>query len=87
MSVVNSRETTQPFKDYTLREEEIENRKKSNEAFAKQKIPKRLRGGPIELVQTIRKAHSKIAYVELLKHYCPKPVGIISISEEFAHSI
>jgi telomerase reverse transcriptase len=86
-SVVDSRETTQPFKDYTLREQEIEDKRKSDKSFAKQKIPKRLRGGSTELVEAIRKAHSKIAYIELLRHYCPLPVSIIRISANLVRSL
>ncbi|EEA24977.1 Telomerase reverse transcriptase [Talaromyces marneffei ATCC 18224] len=73
-SVVDSRETVQPFKDYTLREEEIARSKVGQGSLFQQvrpKIPKRLRGGPLHLVQRLQK-HSQIcSYTELLRHYCP----------------
>src|ERR1700761_5801243 len=74
-SCVDSRETTQPFKDYTLREQEIDQQVKKQKPSSKSKIPKRLRGAPIEIVQSIRKAHSKLSYIELLRHYCPTPLN------------
>jgi telomerase reverse transcriptase len=70
-SVVDSRETTQPLKDYTLREHEIS----TNASQYSSHLPKRLRGGPIELVRKMRKAHSKLPYVELLRYYCPARVS------------
>ncbi|EED18804.1 telomerase reverse transcriptase, putative [Talaromyces stipitatus ATCC 10500] len=73
-SVVDSRETVQPFKDYTLREEEIARLKVaqgSRYALVRPKIPKRLRGGPLQLVQKLQKRNQTCAYTELLRHYCP----------------
>ncbi|KAJ5683012.1 hypothetical protein N7462_006177 [Penicillium macrosclerotiorum] len=35
------------------------------------KIPKRLRGRAMELVQRLRVRHARCSYWELLKHYCP----------------
>jgi telomerase reverse transcriptase len=69
-STVDTRETTQAFKDYTLREQEItltDERSKRNAKF----LPKRLRGGPIEVVEEMRKRHAKLSYIELLRKYCP----------------
>jgi telomerase reverse transcriptase len=76
---IDYRETTQPFKDYTLREAEI----KTTLAASKTKstvsksatpirhsVPKRLGGKPMQLVSEIRKRHQKCSYVELLRHYC-----------------
>ena len=70
-----------PFKDYTLREKEIHNAmcrelpeaKRTPEQVLrwKQRVPKRLRGTVVELVNRLRKLHKKCAYVELLRHYCP----------------
>jgi telomerase reverse transcriptase len=70
-SSVDPKETTQPFKDYTMREREIDQKSNKQKPNSKQKVPKRLRGAPIELIQAMRKAHSQISYVELLRHYCP----------------
>lgn len=84
-STVDSRETVQPFKDYTLREQEIAfaARQKqakvgmaaANEGQSKDKLPKRLRGLPVELVKKMQKRHARCPYHELLKHYCPVDVG------------
>jgi telomerase reverse transcriptase len=65
---VDPRETVQPFKDYTLREDEI-HAKFSSEASIK--IPKRLRGKALELVQKLQIRHSRCPYKILLEHYCP----------------
>lgn len=80
-SVVDRRETTMPFKDYTLREKEIHNAmccevpeaKRTPETVLrwKQRVPKRLRGTVVELVRRLRKLHHKCSYTELLRHYCP----------------
>lgn len=66
-SHVDSRETVQPFKDYTLREEEIKSKYKSG----KIKIPKRLRGETIAMVRKLQILHSRCPYQKLLEHYCP----------------
>jgi hypothetical protein len=76
-----------PFKDYTLREKEIQqlmspltsNSTLSKEEIAKQTlhVPKRLRGGPVALVNKLRKLHQKCTYMELLRHYCPVEVTMI----------
>lgn len=65
---VDSRETVQPFKDYTLREDEIHT-KFSSEASIK--IPKRLRGKASELVHKLQIRHSRCPYKILLEYYCP----------------
>lgn len=72
-SVVDSRETTQPFKDYTLREDEIN--KKYNPSNVK--LPKRLRGKTVDLVQKLRIYHSRCSYKELLDYYCPVIFSIL----------
>ncbi|RDW68574.1 hypothetical protein BP5796_09231 [Coleophoma crateriformis] len=66
-SQVDSRETVQPFKDYTLREEEI----KSKYIIGYIKLPKRLRGETVKLVQKLQVLHSRCPYQRLLEHYCP----------------
>ncbi|KAI9697650.1 MAG: hypothetical protein M1836_004600 [Candelina mexicana] len=79
-SRVDTRETVQPFKDYTLREQEIarslnpsanirqELTKKTIEP--KVKVPRRLRGEVVRLVGKLQRLHSRCSYTELLKHYC-----------------
>ncbi|KAI2147442.1 Telomerase reverse transcriptase [Ophidiomyces ophidiicola] len=64
-SAVDPKTTVQPFKDYTLREDEIAAQQNPN------KLPKRLRGLPLRLVQKLQKRHQRCSYVELLKYYCP----------------
>ncbi|PGG99055.1 telomerase reverse transcriptase [Blastomyces parvus] len=79
-SIVNSKETIQPFKDYTLREEEIarcrdqRNRPlKAPETTSEieEKVPKRLRGDLFVLIQKLQKRHQRCPYAELLRYYCP----------------
>ena len=82
-SAVDPSETAQPFKDYTLREQEISqverrtllklNSDKIDPRNAKQHLPKRLRGSAFNLVRKLQKLHSQCSYHELFKHYCPKP--------------
>jgi telomerase reverse transcriptase len=64
-STVNKKETTYQLKDYTLRETEISRDCKSF------KVPKRLRGSLLHVLQTIRRNHSRLSYVQLLNHHCP----------------
>ncbi|KAE8444198.1 hypothetical protein EG329_000795 [Mollisiaceae sp. DMI_Dod_QoI] len=61
-------QTMQPFKDYTLRDDEIVDK------FPGQpmpKIPKRLRGRTVELVRRLQVNHKRCPYKILLDHYCP----------------
>lgn len=74
-SSVDPFETTQPFKDYTLREDEIEGMFGQREG----KVPKRLRGKTIELVRKLQILHSRCSYDKLLNYYCPASVSIITI--------
>lgn len=74
-----------PFKDYTLREQEIHQRMckdlgiNSTDAEAikrwKSRVPKRLRGAPLGLIERLRTLHHRCSYAELLRHYCPIEVG------------
>lgn len=66
-STTDPRATTQPFKDYTFREAEINGKQEANA----NKIPKRLRGELVRLVQNLQKRHQRCAYAELIKYYCP----------------
>ena len=77
-STVDTRETAQPFKDYTMRDQEISqkdrwsNRKASTN---RSHLPRRLRGTIFDLVRKMQKIHSRCAYSELLRHYCPLNAG------------
>ncbi|OAX77776.1 hypothetical protein ACJ72_07921, partial [Emergomyces africanus] len=79
-SCVNPKETIQKFKDYTLREDEIARRRKQNHGLRKgpetpveipEKVPKRLRGDLVGLIQKLQKRHQQCPYAELLRYYCP----------------
>jgi telomerase reverse transcriptase len=73
-----------PFKDYTLRDKEIHQsmcrdlKDKSSvaEAVAKwnARVPKRLRGATMTLVDRLRTLNYRCSYTELLRHYCPVKV-------------
>lgn len=68
-STIDRKETVQSFKDYTYREDDpewVDHRKAG-------RLPRRLRGGPFELVQKLRRRHSRSSYHQLLSHYCPIP--------------
>ena len=67
-SQVDSRETVQPFKDYTLREDEI-NAKYPSPAMIK--VPKRLRGNAVRLIEKLQKQHGRCPYKQLIEYYCP----------------
>ena len=69
------RQTTQPAKDYTFREEEF--RGLSDEQLCK--LPKRLRGRPLDLIRRMRKRHRSCALTQLLAHYCPVTVNTCAI--------
>ncbi|KAI9650201.1 Telomerase reverse transcriptase [Ciborinia camelliae] len=66
-SEVDSRETVQPFKDYTIREEEIDSKYPEEKAI---KVPKRFRGKPKDLVRKLHLLHSRCSYNKLLDYYC-----------------
>lgn len=80
-STVDYGESAMPFKDYTLREQEIHHSmcralgEKSTEPDAVDKwrrhVPKRLRGTTMELVEKMRILNKRCSYIELLRHYCP----------------
>lgn len=84
---VDSRETVQPFKDYTLREQEIAQagRQNINHGTDRQHfvltngemhIPKRLRGSSMTLVRKLQLLHSRCSYDKMLKYYCPIKVSL-----------
>jgi telomerase reverse transcriptase len=71
-SNVDSRQTVQPFKDYTLREDEITKKYPvSAKAPKVPKIPKRLRGKLVQLVQKLQIRHRRCPYKKILEYYCP----------------
>lgn len=73
-SLVDRRQTAQQFMDYTLREEEINQKFPKEDAQGKPHkvhIPKRLRGETQHLVQRLMVLHGRCSYSELLQHYCP----------------
>lgn len=78
-STIDSKETAQRFKDYTLREHEIAERKSSqagrvvdlaNETQTA-KVPTRLQCGPQTLVRKMLRNHHSCSYTQLLRYYCP----------------
>jgi hypothetical protein len=77
-SAVDPRETAQRFKDYTIREDEIISI--HGPQTAKQRMPKRLRGQAMELVEKLRILHSRCPYTELLNYCCPLSVRNHAIS-------
>lgn len=84
-SEVDNRETVQPFKDYTLREEEIDSKYPDAKAI---KTPKRLRGKARDLVKKFQILHSRCSYNSLLEYYCPVSlrIGILRLLLTFAES-
>ncbi len=84
-SKTDQRETAMPFKDYTLREKEIhqsmcrELGDKVHDAGQvarwKLRVPKRLRGEPVHLIEKLRILNQRCSYTEMLRHYCPVEVG------------
>lgn len=73
-SMVDPRETAQPFKDYTMREEELQRREHNVPAARRDKIPKRLRGTLSQLISKMQRLHKRCSYKELLEHYCSTTV-------------
>lgn len=68
-SLLDTRESGQPFKDYTVREEEIQARLGKE---PKIKVPKRLRGEALRLVQRLQVLHQRCPYDALLKYHCTR---------------
>ncbi|KAI9715739.1 MAG: hypothetical protein M1812_005737 [Candelaria pacifica] len=78
-SKVDTRETVQPYKDYTLREEEIARSQRTANVKqklikepikSKAKVPRRLRGEVVLLISKLQRLHNRCPYNELLKYYC-----------------
>ena len=69
-STTDSRETAQPFKDYTLRDQEIQQQESRTSSKDLHRIPKRLRGELITLVGKLQTLSARCPYTQLLRHYC-----------------
>lgn len=83
-SVTDNRQTVQPFKDYTMREDEIAQARRDGDSESQcLKIPKRLRGKAVDLVQKLQNRNRRCSYVELLRYYCPCEVRLAV----FAHAV
>jgi telomerase reverse transcriptase len=81
---IDMKNSAQPFKDYTLREQEIRSASiKSN----KRSLPKRLRGECETLVSHLHTRHQRCAYSALLQYYCPNRWSQYSSAENEGHSI
>jgi telomerase reverse transcriptase len=95
-SKVDRRETAMPFKDYTLRDKEIhqsmcmdlKDKSSDVEAVAKwnARVPKRLRGATMTLVDRLRTLNHRCSYTELLRHYCPVKVRGVHCFGKQVHS-
>ncbi|KAJ4338970.1 Telomerase reverse transcriptase [Ascochyta clinopodiicola] len=80
-SKVDARETAMPLKDYTLREKEIHQsmcrdlgdkiHKADEVAKWKLRVPKRLRGDLVLMIEKLRILNQRCSYTEMLRHYCP----------------
>ncbi|CAJ2501650.1 Uu.00g045030.m01.CDS01 [Anthostomella pinea] len=71
-SKVDLKETSQRLKDYTLREDEINEKfGRLGDADVRVRIPKRLRGNVSDLVQKLQILHQRCSYSKLLQHHCP----------------
>ena len=75
-SNVDVKDTTQPFQDYTDREEDIARSKFSSGqrpdlSVKPSHLPKRLRGEALNLVYRIRRRHVQCPYHALLQKHCP----------------
>ena len=68
-SQIDRRQTVQPYKDYTFREDELNRLSKKKIV----RVPKRLRGSILKLIRGVRTAHKRCPYSQLLLYYCPMP--------------
>jgi telomerase reverse transcriptase len=77
-SATDLQDTSQPFRDYTSREQEIKRNRLKREDRPEQpslpadKIPRRLRGSCFRLVERMRKRHNRCSLPVLLDYYCPR---------------
>jgi len=81
-SSIDPKDTSQPFKDYALRDREIAqselrrrqaraNNQHNSSETKPSHLPKRLRGEAFDLIGRFRKKHLNCPYHALLQHYCP----------------
>lgn len=80
-SAVDPAETSQPFKDYTVREVEISGRAKGAPAS----VPRRVRGA-ISIAEKIRRNHDTCSYSQLLRHHCATTSPPLSFQEQLVSS-
>jgi telomerase reverse transcriptase len=81
---IDMKNSAQPLKDYTLREQEI----KSASMKSKQRsLPKRLRGECETLVSHLQTRHERCAYSALLNYYCPDQGSQDRSADNEGHSI
>lgn len=76
-SFVDFRETVHPFKDYTLREDEIRRLPPNHKGASTTRIPRRLRGSLVGLVQKLQKLHERCPYGQMIAYYCPPNVRTV----------
>lgn len=92
-SLADLRDTSQPFMDYTSREQEIARSRARRKyrpgkpPLPEDKIPRRLRGLPFDMVKRLRKRQTRCSYKELLDNYCPRlPKDQIDEMNTFRHA-
>lgn len=74
-SDIDPKDTAQPFKDYTLREQEIKRaNSKSQRGASGSSLPKRLRGESHALITRLMINQARCPYSTLLEYYCPSPI-------------
>jgi telomerase reverse transcriptase len=85
-SATDLQDTSQAFKDYITREQEIKRDRLKRQdrpgqpSLLADKIPRRLRGSCFRLVERVRKRHNRCSFRALLDHYCPR--GQPKVSEQ-----
>lgn len=68
-STTDRRETTQTFKDYTVRDAELS----GISSQPRTHVPRRLRGKARLLAHKLRQLHHRCSYEQLMYHFCPTP--------------
>jgi telomerase reverse transcriptase len=81
---IDMKNSAQPFKDYTLREQEI---KAAHKKSKQRSLPKRLRGECDTLVSHLHTRHQRCAYSALLQYYCPGTSSQGTNADTEGHSI
>jgi telomerase reverse transcriptase len=82
-SVVDRRETVQPFQDYTLREQEITTLEENKYNGHPIPVPKRLKGNIMNMVAKLQQLQKDCPYHALIKHYCPVFVSLPLLGREY----